>query len=98
MPMFNHVQIKVKDLAISRNFYQNIMDTLGFQVVLDIENEVVGYGNNVHDMFEIRQADTVAPLSSNVHIAFNASCQKDVDNFYNVAIKNGASCNGKREC
>jgi predicted lactoylglutathione lyase len=93
--MFNHVQIKVKDLYISRNFYDRVMSKLGFKVVLDIENEVVGYGNNVHDMFEIRQADTVAPLSRNIHIAFNASCKKNVDDFYSIAIENGASCNGK---
>jgi predicted lactoylglutathione lyase len=93
--LFNNVQIKVNDLNNSRNFYDAVMKILGYQVVLDEENVVIGYGTDVHDMFEIRQSDANAPLSRHVHIAFNASSKKIVDDFYDIALKNGASCNGK---
>ena len=57
MKLFNHVQIKVKDLGRSRKFYDHVMAVLGYKMVLEIEGVVVGYGTSVHDMFEIRQFD-----------------------------------------
>mgnify|MGYP000107733075 CR=1 FL=1 len=95
MKIFNHVQIKVKDLKTSRRFYDAIMDVLGYPVVLESKDIVVGYGTRVHDMFEIRQFDEKALLSQSLHLAFNASSEESVDAFYRVALANGAKCNGK---
>ena len=94
MKLFNHVQIKVKKLGNSRSFYSSIMSILGYHKVLDIENTVIGYGTNVHDMFEIRQANNEASLSQSVHLAFNAPNMQTVDDFYRTAIEKGAKCNG----
>lgn len=94
MKMFNHVQIKVKDLKISRKFYDAVMAVLGYKVVLEIEG-VVGYGLNVHDMFEIRQYDEKHPLSQHVHVAFNAKSRESVDLFYHAALSRGGMCNGE---
>lgn len=95
MKLFNHVQLKVKDLAVSKSFYDTIMKTLGYKTVLEIENTVIGYGTDVHDMFEIRQSNSEYLPSQSVHIAFNAPSQKSFDNFYQLAIQRGAKCNGK---
>lgn len=96
MALFNHVQIKVKSLNASKSFYDGIMSVLGYKEVLNIKDVVIGYGTDVHDMFEIRQNNaSEAPLSSNIHIAFNAKSPKDVDSFYKTSIKLGAKCNGK---
>lgn len=95
MKIFNHVQIKVKDLQTSRRFYDAIMNALGYRMVLDIKDVVTGYGTSVHDMFEIRQSDEKSRLSQSVHLAFNASSAESVDAFYHVALANGAQCNGK---
>ena len=94
MKLFNHVQIKVEDLDTSRRFYDAIMRTLGYQIVLEIDKTVIGYGVNVHDMFEIRQSNNGALLSRAVHVAFNASSLESVDDFYQTAIQKGAKCNG----
>lgn len=96
MKIFNHVQIKVKDLKASRRFFDAIMEVLEYPVVLNTER-VVGYGTSVHDMFEIRQYDEEAPLSQSVHIAFNALSKEVVELFYETAIRNGGACNGKPE-
>ena len=72
MKVFNHVQIKVKDFQASRTFYDSIMRELGYQVVLDIQDTVIGYGTSVHDMFEIRQATKENLFSQSLHLAFNA--------------------------
>jgi predicted lactoylglutathione lyase len=95
MKLFNHVQIKVKDLEKSRKFYGPVMAALGYKMVLEIEGVVIGYGTSVHDMFEIRQFDEKSPLSERVHLAFNASCKEDVDAFYKSAITSGGKCNGE---
>lgn len=95
MKIFNHVQIKVKDLKISREFYDRVMSVLGYQVVLEINDVVIGYGTSVHDMFEIRQFDEITPLSKHVHIAFNAPGKESVDAFYHSALAAGGKCNGK---
>ena len=95
MKLFNHVQIKVKDLGRSRRFYDHVMAALGYKMVLEIEGIVIGYGTSVHDMFEIRQFDEKSLLSEHVHLAFNASCKEDVDAFYKSAITSGGKCNGE---
>ena len=95
MKLFNHVQIKVKDLEKSRKFYGPVMAALEYKMVLEIEGVVIGYGTSVHDMFEIRQFDEKSPLSERVHLAFNASCKEDVDAFYKIALANGGKCNGE---
>lgn len=94
--IFNHVQVKVSNLAKSRRFYDAIMKVLGYDVVLAIRDVVVGYGTNTHDMFEIRQANAGrARLSQSVHIAFNALDKEGVDIFYRTALEHGAICHGK---
>lgn len=94
MKIFNHVQIKVSDLNVSRKFYDAVMGILEYAVVLEAEDIVVGYGTSVYDMFEIRQADEKSPLSQSIHLAFNASSKEKVDAFYNMALEKGAKCNG----
>ncbi len=95
MKVFNHVQIKVSNLTNSKLFYDAIMNILGHDVVLFIDKTVIGYGTTVHDMFEIRLATNETPLSSAVHIAFNAPTLQSVDEFYWTAIGKGGKCNGK---
>jgi predicted lactoylglutathione lyase len=95
MKLFNHVQIKVKDLKMSRKFYDCVMAALGYQVVLEINDVVIGYGISVHDMFEIRQFDAKLPLSEHVHLAFNAPSKESVDAFYHSALASGGECNGE---
>lgn len=95
MKIFNHVQIKIKDLNYSRKFYDSIMSILGYKVVLDIKDVVIGYGTSVHDMFEIRQAAKEAALSKSIHLAFNAPNIESVDAFYQAALEKGAKGNGK---
>lgn len=95
MKIFNHVQIKVKDLQVSRKLYDALMKVLGYPVVIEIGNTLVGYGTSVHDMLELRQFDENYPLSQSVHVAFNASNKESVDNFHQTALVHGANCRGE---
>lgn len=91
--MFDHIQIKVSDYAESRPFYEAVMKTLSYDVVFEDEN-VVGFGTNPHDMFEIRQASEKVPLSAATHIAFVAKSEDAVRAFYQTALELGAKDNG----
>ncbi len=91
--MFDHVQIKVKDLVASRPFYEAVLGTLDYHVVFE-DDGVVGFGTSVHDMFEIRQASENVPMSVSTHVAFVAKSEKAVHAFHKTAVKLGAQDNG----
>ena len=92
--MFDHVQIKISDLAGSRNFYEKVLSVLGYGVVLEFKGRVVGFGISPHYMFEVAQTSKDAPLSQAIHIACKAGSRGAVDGFHRVAIANGAKDNG----
>lgn len=92
--LFDHVQIKVNDLQRSRDFYEAVLGALGYGVVFELEGIVVGFGNDPHDMFEIRQADADAPLSRAVHVAFVAKTEEGVRAFHGAAMAHGGTDNG----
>ncbi len=70
------------------------MNILNYQVVLHIDNTFIGYGTNVHDLFEILQASHKDLLSKSIHLAFNAPDIEDVNNFHKAAINQGMKSNG----
>jgi predicted lactoylglutathione lyase len=92
--MFDHVQIKVKDFASSRKFYEQVLSELGYKIVLEFE-DVVGIGNHPHEMFEVSQADENRPLSQSTHIAFVANSREAVQKFHSMALAHGAQDNGQ---
>lgn len=92
--MFDHIQIKVSDLDRSRRFYVPVLATLKYEVVFEIEDFVVGIGTDPHNMFEIRQEDGDAPLTTSVHVAFTAPSREAVDRFYATALELAAKDNG----
>lgn len=94
MKLFNHVQIKVADLEVSRQFYDAVMKCLGYGVVLEIPGTVIGFGTSPHDMFEIRQETPDFKRSEQVHIALNAPSREAVGDFYHVALDHGGICHG----
>jgi catechol 2,3-dioxygenase-like lactoylglutathione lyase family enzyme len=95
MSMFDHIQIKVANLNESRPFYEAIFRALEYKALFEIEGVVIGFGNSVHDMFEIRQANEAAPLSKATHIAFAAKSEQSVQDFHSAALANGGKDNGE---
>jgi catechol 2,3-dioxygenase-like lactoylglutathione lyase family enzyme len=92
--MFDHVQIKVSQLATSRGFYAAVLGALGYGVVFEIAGVVTGFGTGVHDMFEVRQSSAAAPLSRAAHIAFRAPSEDAVRAFHAAALAHGGKDNG----
>ncbi|QZA82351.1 VOC family protein [Deefgea piscis] len=95
--MIDHTGINVAKLAVSKNFYEAVLSTLGYVVRLDFET-AVGFGttnSNTEDDpggdFWISQGNPFTPRS---HIAFRASSEAQVVAFYEAALVAGAKDNG----
>lgn len=92
--MFDHVSIKVKDLANSKTFYEKAFSSLGYKVSFGKEGLFYAFDIGNHCLFEIIQSDEKTSITS-THIAFRVSSREQVHAFYTAAIKAGAKNNGE---
>jgi catechol 2,3-dioxygenase-like lactoylglutathione lyase family enzyme len=84
--VFDHVDIRVRDLAASRRFYETVLAALAIDVSAE-SDESVEFG-----AFGItgRTPPTPAPL----HFAFIAETREQVDAFHRAGIEAGYRDNG----
>ena len=92
--MFDHVGLRVKDLAASTRLYRAMLEPLG--VVVGAEDPAyVGFGpKGETSLWLVRIADAPSP-SAGVHLALKAPSRKAVDAFHAAAIAAGAKDHGK---
>jgi len=98
--MLDHVFITVSDIDRSIAFYEAALAPLGIAHVHDYDGkdgpeghpDLKGFGANGRIFFWLRQG-TADPRSA--HIGFVAKSEAEVDEFYDAAMKAGASDNGK---
>ncbi len=98
--MYSHFTLGSNDLTRSRSFYNQTLAELGIVCLADqheagflmygLEN-----GNFPHIFISSPIDDLPATWSNGFHLAFNAKSQVEVENFYEIAIKNGAIDEGK---
>lgn len=84
-PIFDHVHLRVADLAASRAFYATVLAPLGIPLLLDTP-ELLGFANLA------LSAD--GPPSERVHIAFMARSTAEVDAFHAAGVDAGHRDNG----
>lgn len=87
--MYHHIAIYVKDYEKSKNFYTEVLKTIGYELNVDYG---VYCGFNKFK-FGIAQAKDNNITKS--HIAFIANNKEEVDSFYQKALELGAKDNGK---
>lgn len=93
--MIDHITIQVKDLEKSRAFYEKVLSTIGYkQVLTNDEHTFYGFGPAGEPVFEIAQSTQERPAHQKIHFAFKAQTKEQVDEFYKVALGNGAHDNG----
>jgi catechol 2,3-dioxygenase-like lactoylglutathione lyase family enzyme len=81
--MMDHVGIQVDDLEAARHFYDTVLATLGYRVLLDY-GVAVGYGDD-HPVFWLGAAtDTIANRQG--HFAFRAPSREAVTAFHEAAV------------
>ena len=95
--MIDHTGISVKNLALSRKFYESVLATLGYIVRLELDS-AVGFGATEPETgddpggdFWISTGDPSLPRN---HIAFRAKSVAQVVAFYEAALAAGARDNG----
>jgi catechol 2,3-dioxygenase-like lactoylglutathione lyase family enzyme len=102
--MIDHVSIGVGDLSKARAFYDAALRTLGYARLHDINipgtgDVASGYGEkDGQARFWIGvpdRLDAKANMNGGTHVCFAAKRRKDVDAFHAVALKSGATDNGK---
>jgi catechol 2,3-dioxygenase-like lactoylglutathione lyase family enzyme len=100
MSVISHVSIGVNDVEASAQFYDKLLATLGMKrikpVVVDGKLVALGYGV-WFPQFWIGLPENGRPASAGngAHFAFSAKNSAQVDEFYRVAMANGATDAGK---
>jgi catechol 2,3-dioxygenase-like lactoylglutathione lyase family enzyme len=90
--MFDHVEYSVQSYAQSLKFYSSCLAKLGINLLFSNEkNKCFGFGT--HELTELLLSEG-EPTTPKLHIAFRASSEKQVNEFYEQAISSGGKCNG----
>src|SRR3712207_4245661 len=87
--MLDHIMLRVRDYAVSKRFYDAVLGTLGYRMLLEFP-EAGGYGDQ-KPYFWIGASPDPHPRT---HIAFMAKDRASVDAFQARAVKLGASDDG----
>lgn len=87
--MLDHINIGVADLAASRAFYEQALESLGIVFVME-HQAGVGFGRSGQPQFWISDRGRSGPI----HIAFAAPDRATVDRFHRAAVAAGGTDNG----
>lgn len=90
---FDHVALRVKDLAASRAFYLAALAPLGFDALYEGPG-FVGMGTIPGQRASFWLAVDEASPTGSLHLCFRAACRDDVDDFHAAALSSGGRCNG----
>jgi catechol 2,3-dioxygenase-like lactoylglutathione lyase family enzyme len=88
-PLFDHVALRVRDIARSRAFYERALKPLGVRVVQSSQGPL-GFARDDQDLWIKEQETPGGP----VHIAFAAPDRETVDAFHAAAVQAGGVDNG----
>lgn len=94
--MFSHITLGTNDLAKTEPFYDAIMAVLAHPKIYSEEN-AIGYGSLTGQIVFIMSPFNKNPAmpGNGVHAAFLANSRNTVDQFYERALANGGTCDGK---
>jgi catechol 2,3-dioxygenase-like lactoylglutathione lyase family enzyme len=91
LPMLEHVSVPVKSYERSKDFYLAVLQPLGYVLQRAYPPEAAGFMEGNHTSFWISRRRKIAKI----HVAFLAKSRKEVQGFYEAAIKAGGKDNGK---
>jgi catechol 2,3-dioxygenase-like lactoylglutathione lyase family enzyme len=92
--MFDHISIGVRDLARTKQFYDNALAPLGYRRLYDDANGL-GYGRDAVSLWIGVTEHPVPPdAASNLHFCFSAPSRRSIDDFHGAAVASGGADNG----
>jgi catechol 2,3-dioxygenase-like lactoylglutathione lyase family enzyme len=93
--IISHVSVGVSDLDRARRFYDAVMATLGYGVVMAEPGFGAAYGTAFPEFWINRPVDGQPATTGNgVHVAFLAPDRAAVDRFHSTALTLGGRCDG----
>ena len=84
-PVFDHVHLRVRDLAAAKAFYLTVLEPLGIPLMYELDHQV-GFPN-----FAVSDD---GPPTENAHVAFIGASREAVDAFHSAGIAAGYRDNG----
>lgn len=91
--MIDHVTIPVKDLVVSKIFYEKTLSPFNYQISFGEKEKFWAFDIGNGALFEISQHKESGRLTS-FHMAFRAKSREQVRQFYEAALAAGGKCNG----
>jgi catechol 2,3-dioxygenase-like lactoylglutathione lyase family enzyme len=92
--MMSHVSIGTNDFERSARFYDQTLPTLGVRRVMEHPG-AIAYGKMYPEFWVQTPIDKQpASVGNGTHFGFVAANKQEVDEFYRVAIANGAQAEG----
>jgi catechol 2,3-dioxygenase-like lactoylglutathione lyase family enzyme len=88
-PLFDHLQLPVRDIERSRTFYERALQPFGVRLVQDPLGP--GFALGDQDLWLLEREEAAGPL----HIAFAAPDRETVDAFHAAALEGGGIDNGR---
>ena len=96
--MFSFVTLGTNDLKKSKNFYDRLLQSINIKYVIETD-KYIGYAkqtslNKVEFYLMLPHNKKTATFGNGTMITFDIISKKDVDMFYNLALKLGATDEG----
>jgi len=93
--MLHHVSIGVADLTRAAQFYDRVLQTIGFRRVFEVLPYGIGYGDKQPSFWvQLPHDQRAASTGNGVHIAFNATSEEMIRAFHRAALEAGGSDDG----
>ena len=89
--IISHVSVPVRDLAAARHFYDIVLGTLGYRVVMDAGVHGVAYGASFPEFWIGHALEGSGHPGNGVHVAFLAPSREAVDRFHAAGLELGAT-------
>jgi len=89
--MIDHLSLEVADYERSKRFYSEALGPLGYELLMELDGNVAGFGMKGDADFWIGGGSP----SATVHVAFASPDRATVDAFHAAALAAGGSDNGQ---
>lgn len=90
MSIIDHVNIPVAELERARRFYEDALAPLGYRPILQ-DGRAFGFGRSNWSFGVVE----TSPPFPRLHVAFVAHGQREVDEFFEAALRAGGRSNGE---
>ncbi|HUO67713.1 MAG TPA: VOC family protein [Gammaproteobacteria bacterium] len=93
--MLHHVSIGVADVARAAQFYDRVLQELGYKRVLEVLPYGIGYGDKQPSFWvQLPHNQQPAAVGNGAHVAFNATSEEMIRAFHRAALEAGGSDDG----